>query len=82
LRTGPKKLPPDRQIAALSALKLFVLNKQTNSLYFRPFKGWPTYFIIDSTGGDRVILRRDGADNYAAVDAGTHDIYKKWGRKR
>jgi hypothetical protein len=77
-----KKLPPDRQTAALSALKFFVLNKQTNSLDFRRLKAWPNYFIIDSTGGDRVILRYDGADDYAAVDVGTHDIYKKWNRRR
>jgi hypothetical protein len=76
------KLPPDRQAAALSALRLFVLNKQTNSLDFRRLKGWPGYFIIDSTSGDRVILRHDDGDDYAAVDAGTHDIYKKWNRKR
>lgn len=50
-------------------------------LHFRTLKGWPGYFIIDAAHGDRIILRQDFEDQYAAVDCGPHDnIYRKWDR--
>ncbi|MEH3120257.1 MAG: hypothetical protein PGN25_22420 [Methylorubrum populi] len=51
------------------------------SLRFRPLAGRVGYFIINPTRGDRIILRKDGDDLYAAVDLGPHDnVYRRWDR--
>ena len=51
------------------------------SLDFRSLAGAPGYYIIDARHGDRIILRGDGEDLYAAVDVGPHDnIYRRWNR--
>lgn len=75
-----KKLPPDRIKKVASTLKKFLVEPRLPSLDFRALKGTSDYFIIDSTGGDRIILRRLADDHYESVDCGTHDIYRRWDR--
>jgi hypothetical protein len=76
-----KRLPPDRRNAARRAIERFMEEPRRGSLDFRPLKGVQGYFIIDSVHGDRIILRRDGPDTYAAVDVGPHDnVYRRWNR--
>jgi len=36
------------------------------------------HFIIDSVRYDRIILRREAEDLYAAVDCGGHEILEEW----
>jgi mRNA-degrading endonuclease RelE of RelBE toxin-antitoxin system len=76
------KLPPDRQDKVRTALRLLMENPRFHRLDFRPLSGKPEHFIIDSGRGDRVILRRLSGDAYAAVDVGTHDLYRRWNRRR
>lgn len=47
---------------------------------FRALKGHPDHFIINSSRGDRIILRRIEHDSYEVVDVGKHDIYRVWDR--
>jgi hypothetical protein len=76
-----RKLPPDREKAARAALAKFMQDATRAGLNFRPLAGSPEHFIINSAHGDRIILRRDEADLYAAVDVGPHDnLYRRWDR--
>jgi hypothetical protein len=78
-----KKLPPDRKERVNAALTRFQEAPDRSGLDFRPLKGAPGFFIIDSVHGDRVILRKDAPDLFAAVDAGPHDnVYRRWKRRR
>lgn len=78
---GLKSLPPDRRKAAGRALLKFTEEPGLPSLRFRPLVGRLGYFIINPTRGDRIILRKDGDDLYAAVDLGPHDnVYRRWDR--
>lgn len=74
-----KRLPPDRAKAANAALVKFMEAPSLPSLKFRALQGQAGYFIISSAHGDRVILRKDEEDRYAAVDVGPHDnVYRRW----
>ncbi len=75
-----RKLAPDRVKKTAATLKKFLIEPRLPSLDFRLLKGTENYFIIDSTGGDRIILRKLTDDHYEAVDCGTHDIYRRWDR--
>jgi mRNA-degrading endonuclease RelE of RelBE toxin-antitoxin system len=76
-----KSLPPDRQRAVNAALVKFQKTPELPSLKFRPLKGLSGFFIINSVHGDRVILRKDDSNTFAAVDAGPHDnVYRRWTR--
>lgn len=78
---GLKSLPPDRRKAAGRALLKFMDEPGLTSLRFRPLGGRAGFFIISAGKGDRVILRKDADDLYAAVDAGPHDnVYRRWDR--
>jgi hypothetical protein len=80
-RDAIEKLPPDRQRSAISAVMKFQTEPTLPSLRFRPLQGAPGYFIISANRGDRVILRRDAENLYAAVDVGPHDnVYNRWNR--
>ncbi len=76
------KLPPDRQEKVRTALRLFMENPKFARLDFRPLSGKAGHFIIDSGRGDRIILRRQEGESYDAVDVGTHDLYRRWNRRR
>lgn len=76
-----RRLPPDREKAVWDALETFLNNPDYPSLRFRNLKGRPGYFIINGRRGDRVILRADDGDSFAAVDTGPHDnVYRRWDR--
>jgi mRNA-degrading endonuclease RelE of RelBE toxin-antitoxin system len=76
-----RRLPPDRAKAANAALVKFLEAPSLPSLKFRTLKGKDNYFIISSAHGDRVILRKDADDLFAAVDVGPHDnVYRRWRR--
>lgn len=75
------RLPPDRALAVMRALDRFRLTPDLPSLKFRPLKGHVDVFIINARRGDRIILRRLGADHFAVVDCGPHDnVYRVWDR--
>lgn len=79
---GLRSLPPDRRKAAGRATLKFVEEPGLPSLRFRPLAGPAGYFIISAGKGDRVILRKDADDLFAAVDVGPHDnVYQRWDRK-
>ena len=76
-----KSLPPDRQRGAALALKKFMAEPGLPSLRFRQLSGRPFHYIINPHRGDRIILRKDANDLFAAVDVGPHDnIYRRWDR--
>jgi hypothetical protein len=76
-----KGLPPDRQKAARSALGKFIQDPSLASLRFRPLAGATDHFIINGAHGDRIILRKDAADLYAALDVGPQDnVFRRWNR--
>lgn len=76
-----ERLPPDRLKAANAALIKFMETPSLPSLKFRSLQGKHGYFIISSAHGDRIILRKDAEDLYAAVDVGPHDnVYRRWRR--
>lgn len=76
-----KSLPPDRQRGANAALGKFMRSPELPSLRFRPLEGRPGYFIINPARGDRIILRKEGDDQFAAIDVGPHDnVYRRWDR--
>ena len=76
-----KKLPPDRSKGARVALVKFQAEPGLPGLRFRSLAGAPGYYIINAAHGDRIILRKDGEDWFAAVDVGPHDnVYKRWNR--
>lgn len=78
---GLKSLPPDRRKAAGRATLKFVDEPGLPSLRLRPLVGRAGYFIISAGKGDRIILRKDGDDIYAAVDVGPHDnVLRRWNR--
>ena len=78
---GLKSLPPDRARAAIKSLQLFIEAPNLPRLRFRELKGIKGFYIISSKGGDRIILRKDESDVYAAVDVGPHDnVYRRWSR--
>ena len=77
-----RKLPPDRRKAAANALTRFATEPSLPSLKFRPLQKAKDFYIISSAHGDRIILRRDGDNLYAAVDVGPHDnVYRRWNRR-
>lgn len=76
-----KKLPPDRARGARTALVKFQAEPALPSLRFRALAGADGYFIISAAHGDRIILRKDGENAFAAVDVGPHDnVYRRWNR--
>jgi len=78
---GLKRLPPDRAKAAAETLLKFQEEPALPRLDFRPLKGKVGHYIIDARHGDRIILRKDADDLYAAVDVGPHDnVYRRWKR--
>jgi mRNA-degrading endonuclease RelE of RelBE toxin-antitoxin system len=78
---GLKKLPPDRQKGANKSLVLFQTEPQLHRLKFRQLKGQEYHYIINGKGGDRIILLKESADTFVALDVGPHDIYRKWDRR-
>ena len=77
-----RKLPPDRKKAANAALVKFMSEPALPGLKFRPLESKKGFFIISSAHGDRIILRKDADDLYAAVDVGPHDnVYRRWNRR-
>ena len=72
-RDGAAKLPPDRRKAVNDTLVKFMQEPKLPSLRFRRLRGTPNYWLINSRHGDRVVLRKDEEDLFAAVDAGLHD---------
>lgn len=77
-----RSLPPDRRKRAGQALIKFMEEPGLPSLRFRSLVGRLGYFIISAGKGDRIILRKDADDLYAAVDVGPHDnVYRRWDRK-
>lgn len=78
---GLKSLPPNRQKQAISALTKFMEEPGLTGLRFRPLAGRDGHFIISANKGDRIILRKDADDLYAAIDVGPHDnVYRRWDR--
>jgi mRNA-degrading endonuclease RelE of RelBE toxin-antitoxin system len=78
-----RSLPPNRRERANDALIKFQEAPDRPGLDFRPLKNGAGYFIIDSAHGDRIILRKDEPDLFAAVDVGPHDnVYRRWARRR
>lgn len=78
---GLKSLPPDRARGAIKSLQLFMESQNLPRLRFRELKGLKGYYIISAKGGDRIILRKDDATVFAAVDVGPHDnVYRRWSR--
>lgn len=76
-----RKLPPDRARAANESLVKFVAEPALGSLNFRPLRGAAGYFLINGRRGDRIVLRREAEDGYAAVDVGPHDnVLRRWNR--
>jgi hypothetical protein len=76
-----KGLPPDRARRAANALTLFAREPRLPRLGFRSLSGSPGHFIINASRGDRIILRRESDDHFAAVDVGPHDnVYRRWSR--
>lgn len=77
-----KRLPPDRQKAITSAISRFMEDPSRAGLDFRPLAGKRDHFIIDGAHGDRVILRRESATVFTAVDVGPHNsIYRRMKRR-
>lgn len=77
-----RRLPPNRRKAVIAALDKFRSETALPSLRFRQLEGMSDYFIINAVHGDRVILRKDADDLFAAVDVGPHDnVYRRWNRK-
>lgn len=77
-----RMLPPDRAEGAILALQRFVEDASRASLDFRALRRRAGYYIINARHGDRIILRKDEADVYAAVDVGPHDnVYRRWNRR-
>lgn len=78
-----KRMSPDRRDAARETLVKFQTEPALPRLDFRALKGHPGYYIIDARRGDRIILRKDADDLFAAVDFGPHDnVYRRWDRRR
>ena len=75
-----KALVPGRRTAAISGLRLFMRKPNDITLKLRPLKSIDGYWIINSSRGDRIILRREADDLYAAVDVGGHEVYERWDR--
>jgi hypothetical protein len=79
-----RRLPPDRQKAARSALEKFIKEPALPSLHFRNLENTSGNFIINANRGDRIILRRDEDEEgefYWVVDVGPHDnVYRRWNR--
>ncbi|MCK1503843.1 hypothetical protein [Bradyrhizobium sp. 18] len=76
-----KRLPPDRRRSVRKALEKFLLEPKLPSLRFRALEAAQGYYIINSSHGDRIILRKDAEDAFAVVDAGPHDnVYRRWNR--
>lgn len=77
-----KNLPPNRREAVTNAILRFLAEPGRAGLNFRPLAGKPGHFIINGAHGDRIILRKDGAMAYTAVDVGPHDnIYRRMNRR-
>jgi mRNA-degrading endonuclease RelE of RelBE toxin-antitoxin system len=81
-KRGLKQLPPDRRRRASAALVKFIETPDLPGLAFRPLAKMSGFYIIDINRGDRIILRKDAEDIYAAVDVGPHDnVYRRWNRR-
>lgn len=77
-----KSLPPRRAQKATKTLGKFMASPGLRSLKFRRLKGSEEHWIINSDG-DRVILRKEAEELYAAVDVGPHDnVYRRWDRMK
>lgn len=78
---GLRNLPPDRKRAAGRALVKFAEEPNLPSLRLRAFAGRSGYYLINPNQGDRILLRKDGDDLYAAVDVGPHDNVLRRGNR-
>ena len=77
-----KSLPPHRQKKAVNAIDKFGKTPNLSSLRLRSLENKDGYWLIDAARGDRIVLREDGGDLYAAVDVGPHDnVYRRWNRR-
>jgi len=77
-----KNLPPHRREAVTNAIVRFMEDPSRAGLNFRPLAGKPGHFIINGAHGDRIILRREKASAYVAVDVGPHDnVYRRITRR-
>ncbi|WP_139342613.1 hypothetical protein [Methylobacterium radiotolerans] len=78
-----ERASPDRKDAARETLVKFAREPALPRLDFRPLKGKPGFFLIDGRRGDRIVLRKDAEDLFAAVDYGPHDnVYRRWNRRK
>lgn len=81
-RKALRTLPPDRAEGAIAALERFIVDSSRAGLDFRALRRRAGHYIINARHGDRIILRKDGDDLFAAVDVGPHDnIYRRWNRR-
>lgn len=74
------KMSSGRQRMAVDRLAAFVRNPADPELRLRELRCAPGYWLINSTRGDRIILRKEADDLYAAVDVGGHSLIDEWER--
>lgn len=76
-----RKLPPDRQQAAMDSLAKFIATPHLPRLDFRPLRSRQEHYLINGKRGDRIILQKETEDHYLAIDVGPHDnILRHWNR--
>ncbi len=78
-RFGKLKLGTKQRISR--ALEKFMLEPMPRSLDFRPLASALGFYIIDSSSGDRILLRKIADDHFEIVDFGPHDVYRRWNRR-
>ena len=77
-----RSLSEPRRKRAIGRLHLFQARPNDPALRLRPFRAVPGFFLIDLPRGDRILLRKEGSDTYAAIDVGGHELYPEWERLR
>ena len=73
-----KRLSEGRKAWIISRLEIFQADPENKTLRFRPLRCLAGHFIIDSVRYDRIILRQEADDLYAAVDCGGHEVLDEW----
>jgi hypothetical protein len=76
--TALRGLSEGRRAWIIGRLEMFQANATDKVLRLRPLRCLDGHFIIDSVRYDRIILRREAEDLYAAVDCGGHEILEEW----
>jgi plasmid maintenance system killer protein len=76
-RKAARRVPTRIRERAAEALERFMIEPGQPGLHFERLAGWDSMYSIRVTRGYRILLMREADGVFAAVDIGSHEVYRR-----